>query len=184
MEERSLDEFTVVDISGTFKVTIRCGESPGARVTADDNLLHLIKTEVRGSKLHIFPEREIDPRASVKVEVTTPGISEVSVSGVASIDIRKVESEKLSLEISGAASVAAEGTVHDADFAISGAGKLSTEDLHAANLRVTVSGAAKADVYASESLDVDVAGAGTVRYAGNPKNVKKNISGVGFVSQK
>ena len=183
-EQRSPGEFTAVEISGTFGVTIRCGEPSGARVTADNNLLPLVRTEVRGSTLHIYSEKELDPRTRLHVDLTTPSLTDVSVSGVASIDITRFEGESLSLMVNGAASIDAEGTVHDARFAISGAGKLSTERLHAANVRVEVSGAGKADVYASESLDVNLSGAGSVHYSGDPRNVTKNISGVGFVSKK
>lgn len=183
-QERSLDEFTAVDISGTFGVTIRCGEKPGATVIADDNLVSLVKTEVRGSTLHIFPEKDIDPRTDLRIEVTTPSLSDVSVSGVASVDIKNVQGEKLNLDVNGAASILARGTVKDASFNISGAGKLSTEDLHSANVRVAMSGAGKADVYASDNLEVDVSGAGVIHYSGDPKTVNKRISGVGVVSRK
>ncbi len=183
-EERSLDNFTAVDISGTFDVTIRCGEQPGVRVTADDNLLSLIRTEVRHSTLHIFPAKELDPRTHLRMEVGAPSLSDVSVSGVATIDIKNVEGERLSLNVNGAASIAAQGTVRNASFNISGAGKLDSEDLHAENVRVSISGAGKADVYSTGELEVDVSGAGQVHYSGDPKTVSKHISGVGSVSKR
>lgn len=51
-------------------------------------------------------------------------------------------------------------------------------------MRLVMSGAGKADVYASEKLDVDLSGAGSVHYSGNPASVTKHISGVGFVSKR
>ncbi len=100
------------------------------------------------------------------------------------MDIRKVEGSRLTLKVDGAASITAEGTVRNAHFIISGAGKLAAEDLHAENVHLSMSGAGKADVYATGNLDVDVSGAGTVHYSGNPANITKHISGVGFVSKK
>jgi hypothetical protein len=183
-EQRSLPEFSAIEVSGAFKVSVRCGESPGATVTADDNLLPLIKTEVRNSKLRIYPMKDVDSRTELSITVTTPGISEFEVSGVAAADIANVQGEKLKLSISGAGSMRAEGSVQEARFVVSGAGTMSAEKLHAERVRVIMSGAGSADVYATETLDVTVSGAGNVAYYGNPKEVKKTISGVGLVSKK
>ena len=56
--------------------------------------------------------------------------------------------------------------------------------LKAENVRITVSGAGDAEVYASKSLHAVISGAGDVVYDGNPADVQREISGWGEVSPK
>ncbi len=183
-EQRTLDKFSSVEISGTFKVTVQRGEDSHATVSTDDNLVQLVKTEVRGSKLLVYTEQDVDPRSEVLVDITTPDVSSVLASGASSVEIRKVQGEQLTLVLSGAGSMDADGSVHDISLVINGAGSVSTRNLRAANARITMTGAGKADVYATDKLDVTISGAGSVNYYGEPKEVRKTISGVGFVTKK
>lgn len=183
-EQRTLGEFSIVEVSGTFKVTIQRGEISQATVSTDDNLVPLVKTEVRDSRLLVYTDQDVDPRTELLVDIMTPSVSSVSASGVASVEIRKVRGEQLTLVLSGTGSMEADGSVGDASLVISGAGSMSARNLHAANTRITMSGAGKAEVFATDKLDVTISGAGSVNYYGDPKEVRKNISGVGFVTKK
>lgn len=183
-EQRSISQFTSVEISGTFNATIHCGETPGITVSGDDNILPLVKTEVRNSKLLVYAVQDVDPRTELSVDIKTPSLNSTSVSGVASVEIQKAQGPELTLVLSGAGNMNANGTVDHANLVITGAGSMATRDLRAKSLRITMSGAGKADVFASDTLDVTISGAGSVSYYGNPGQVKKNISGVGFVTNK
>lgn len=183
-EQRTLGGFNSVEISGAFAVTIQCGESPRASVSGDDNIVPLVKTDVRGSRLLVYTEQDIDPRTELSVDIMTPRIQSVSASGTSSVDIRKVQGEQLTIVLSGAGKIKANGSVHYANIVATGAGEISTRDLHATTLGITMSGAGKADVFATDTLDVTIAGAGSVNYYGDPKEVKKSITGVGFVTKK
>ncbi|MEK9136658.1 MAG: DUF2807 domain-containing protein, partial [Bacteroidota bacterium] len=130
------------------------------------------------------PNEDISPKRDIVISISAVQVSQVSVSGVASVKIENVDTESLSLVVSGAGSMEAQGKVEYATFVASGVGSMSAENLHAANARVTMSGAGKADVYATEELVVNISGAGAVHYYGDPKHVTRNISGVGFVTKK
>jgi hypothetical protein len=67
---------------------------------------------------------------------------------------------------------------------LSGAGNIDARELKAKEVRVSVSGAASADVYAKEYLDASVSGVGSIDYYGNPAKVKTDVSGVGSISRK
>jgi hypothetical protein len=67
---------------------------------------------------------------------------------------------------------------------MSGAGELDAKELHAYNVNVSISGAARADVYATEHLEASVSGAGNVNYYGDPKDVSEDTSGAGSISKK
>jgi hypothetical protein len=89
----------------------------------------------------------------------------------------------LKIDSTGAASVKATGKAKSLSISSTGAGDVDTTRLLAEKARVSVSGAASINVYASEQLDVSVSGVGSVNYSGNPKTVNKNVSGLGSVNQ-
>jgi hypothetical protein len=64
-EKRTVVEFTKVDVSGGLKVTLTQDSSSVVTVTADDNLLKYIKTEVEGDKLRIYTTRNLDSRTEL-----------------------------------------------------------------------------------------------------------------------
>jgi hypothetical protein len=51
----------------------------------------------------------------------------------------------------------------------------------AQDVEISVTGAGKADVYASNLLRAAITGAGNVSYHGNPKSVEKKIAGAGKI---
>jgi hypothetical protein len=58
---------------------------------------------------------------------------------------------------------------------------LQAGDLMAQDVEISVTGAGKADVYASNLLRAAITGAGNVSYHGNPKSVEKKIAGAGKI---
>ena len=55
--------------------------------------------------------------------------------------------------------------------------------MKAKKVRVDLSGASHATVYSSEELWADISGVGVVNYSGNPRIIKKRISGLGSIKQ-
>src|SRR3546814_21172017 len=50
-ENRTLDEFSGIDVGGAYKLQLTCNEQQSLVIRAEENLLPLIKTEVRNGKL-------------------------------------------------------------------------------------------------------------------------------------
>ena len=65
---------------------------------------------------------------------------------------------------------------------LSGASRVDANELRAKSVKVSISGAAKADLYASDSLDASVSGAGVVNCLGKPAKVTQKLSGVGRIN--
>jgi len=64
-----------------------------------------------------------------------------------------------------------------------GAGKIAAYDLLVEDFYLKMSGAGMAEVFASKKLSVEISGACTVSYKGNPSDVYTNISGLGRVKR-
>jgi hypothetical protein len=181
-EERTIEPFAAIELAGPLVAEIAVGGAPRVEVSGDDNLVPLVKTEVRGGRLRVETTRTVRPKLDLVVRLAAPTLSALSVAGAGRVTLRGVASEDLfELESSGAAEITAEGATRRLRVKVSGAGSIDARALKAARAEVTVAGAGDLDVHASESLAVDIAGAADVRYHGNPPEVKKTIAGAGRV---
>jgi hypothetical protein len=79
--------------------------------------------------------------------------------------------------------VTADGTVNELLATMSGASKLDAESLQVKTAELSISGAGRADVSASEVLKVAISGAGKVTYNGDP-SIEKHVSGAGSVRKR
>ena len=183
-EKRDLKSFNAIDTTGAYEIDATCQRPASFEIEADDNILPLIKTEVRDGILFVSNDQEYHSSKPVSLRITLPDLNSVSTHGAGQIKIAAANSRDLRIESTGATSVEAAGTAKSVTISSSGAGKIDTSNLRAEKARVDVNGATSVDVYASEQLDVNVSGVGHVSYSGNPKVVNKHVSGIGSVSAK
>lgn len=183
-EDRSVDYFDRIDISGYYEVRITQGSHNSFKIIGDDNLLPLVKSEIDGNTLRIWNKKNISPRRHIKIDIVTEDLESISSSGASKILLKDFKGDELTIEGSGAGSFKLSGEVETLNVELSGAVNLRAEDLVAKEVNVELSGASDADVYAKESLRAEISGVGNIEYAGNPKNIKKSISGLGSITQR
>jgi hypothetical protein len=182
-ETRELESFDKIEIGGAFDLVVHVepGVTQKVEVTADDNILAKVDTSVSGGELDVSVEDVtlLRPKTDLRVEVWIPSLVAIDASGAADIDVAGLHGESFALELSGATETAVRGTVDTFEVEISGAGELDARDLQAKSVTLELSGAGEASVWASETLDVEISGAGDVTYFGKPANVTQQISGAG-----
>ncbi|HEX8370237.1 MAG TPA: head GIN domain-containing protein [Pyrinomonadaceae bacterium] len=184
IEKRDASDFTSVKTGGAITVDIVAQRDFSVEVEADDNLLEHIKTEVKGDTLKIYTEGSISTRNPIRVRIAMPQIESLDVSGASTGTLTNVKNETLTLDASGASKIKIDGEVKELIVDLSGASRLDAENLKAENVTVDANGASSATVAVLNDLNADASGASTIRYAGEPKNVKKNSSGASSVKQK
>jgi hypothetical protein len=184
LERRDVPAFTAVDVSGAYDVEIVAQKEQSLEVEGDDNLLPLIKTEVRDGVLRIYNEKGFNTRQKLHVRITLKDLDGINASGASDIVATNVKTDEFNVEASGAGSLQISGETKTLDVGMSGAGELKARNLHAESVQIKLSGAAHADVYATQSLDASVSGAGNIDYYGDPKNIKEDRSGAGEISKK
>jgi len=182
-EARQVAEFDQIEFVGAGSIQIAIGERRPLDITADDNLLPLLKTETIERRLIVRPVESISPKTPIVIKATAPNIEKVSCDGAGKITVVGVKNESLRVEINGAGYVFVDGETEALDASIAGAGIVSASGLRAGKVAVTVEGAGSADVHAIERLDVTLAGMGAVRYSGDPE-ITKQISGLGSLTKK
>ena len=183
-EKRELKPFNAIDTTGAYQIDVTCQKPASFEIEADDNILPLIKTEVRDGILFVSNDQQYHSSKPSMLRITLPDLNSVSSHGAGEVRIVDARSSDLKIESTGAASVVANGTAKSVTISSSGAGKIDTSNLRAEKAKVEVNGAGSIDVYASEQLDVSISGVGHVSYSGNPKVVTKHVSGIGSVSPK
>jgi len=206
-QERPISSFSRVEVHGSMKVNVSQGDERKVMIEADENLIALIETIQDGNRLVIRSKEgyHLDPTGDMRVYITAPLYESIEVSGACDLigQTRINNSEKMKLHVSGAGEIRMEvdapeieahisgsgsvnlkGETKNFDLDLSGAANARCYELLAENTTVSISGAGDAEVYASVKLDAQVSGAGEVKYKGDAKEVKQNVSGAGSVNKR
>jgi hypothetical protein len=204
-QEKSVNGFSNIDVSGAVTVRLRQDSIPGVKVETDENLLEYLDIHVSGNTLVIETKKgyNLDPTDEVIVYATASHFKnieasgacdivsdnllsgnealEIDASGAVNINLQ-VTLPKLSTHVSGSGEVILKGTAKDFSGSISGSGNIKAFELITDNTDLDLSGAAGAQITANQKLNVEVSGAGDVEYKGNA-SVNQRISGAGSVKK-
>lgn len=179
---RSTSSFTQIEVGGAFDVQLSQGDTK-VIVEADDNLLPYIETNVKEGVLCIRTKSKIiiNKPASLKIYITAPDITSISMSGATNIkstgilnypklDLEasgasdatlKINADKLEVDASGASCIKLELNARELETEASGASDITLSG-SAINHHSEVSGAASIDVRELKSVTTtfEVSGAG------------------------
>ena len=183
-EVRDLKGFKTVEVGGVFKVEITAQKDFSVEVSADDNLLEKIRTEVEDGVLKISTESRVNPSSPMIVRVSAPNIEHLDVSGVANVTVSDLKNSSFGLDTSGASKINLAGESDKVEIKVSGASKIDAENLRSRAATVDSSGASKITVFATESVRAEASGASKIVYAGGATDVVSNTSGASKVSPK
>jgi hypothetical protein len=193
-ESRNVGDFSSVSVAQGIHATINVGGKTSVTVSADDNLLPLVRTEVKDGRLMVgLNEKRVSSSHDISVNIATRELKAVSGSGGSSItvegttgdtfeadgsggsviNINKVSSEQVKVATSGGSRVNLAGNSKQLQINMSGGSGVRALDVPAASVQVNGSGGAHAEVAASESLDADLSGGARVQVKGNP--AKRNV---------
>ena len=127
-ETRQVAGFTKVELSGTGELTIEKTATESLTISAEDNMLPLLTSEVSGDTLVLGtkPNAEIVPSKPITYSLTVKDLTGLSVSGSGSVRASDLATTSLSTKISGSGTITPSGTVNDQDLDISGSGGLSS----------------------------------------------------------
>jgi hypothetical protein len=184
-ESRNVSGFSGLTMNGAGKVSVEWTGTEALSVTADDNLLPYVITEVRGSTLVLEFKRNVvfDRVADLTFKVAVKGLNSIEANGAAAVEGKNVDADRLSVNVSGAGAVRMQGKIAQQDVMLNGTGAYNAENVEGKRATVTNSGAGAAVVRVSDQLNANINGIGVIEYIGNPQ-VTKNIAGIGVVRQR
>jgi hypothetical protein len=180
-ETRQVGPFTGIDLTGSPDVTLKIGSPQSVKVTADDNIVGLIKTVVRGSTLVIKSERNYSSRTGVRVDITVERIDDLQITGSGDMTASGLETDSLTVQVTGSGDLACSGTAGEVEATVTGSGSIDLKNLEAQTGSATLTGSGDIDIKVLQSFDGSVMGSGDIRYFGNPQDVSTNVTGSGDI---
>jgi hypothetical protein len=181
-EDRQVQEFTSVEAEGAFDIEWVPGP-PSCTIRTDENLLRHVETSMSGKKLVLEWHGQLHPTHGMKVKLSSAAMSGARITGAVRLSATRLSGNGFYLEATGATRVTVDGAVNELLATMSGASRLDAESLQVKVAELSISGAGKAEVSASETLKVAISGAGKVTYNGNP-TIEKHISGAGSIRRR
>lgn len=202
-QERQLGSFSALDVGGAFKVFLTQGDKEFVIVEADENLLEVISTEIRGNTLVIKTTEDIRDSEALNIYLTFKDLNEMEISGACHLSAEnkmkfddldldcsgasdvelKLAASKLNMDFSGASQVELYGSAETVDLDLSGASHFDGVDLEAEIYFVDVSGASHAKIFVNKELSAEVSGAASLKYKGEPVIKEHDVSGAGSMKK-
>lgn len=206
--EYKMESFDKIEVDVVANVKFIQSSDNDYRVvlSCPDNYVELFGFEVeRNDELEIsFVRDNINIEArDVDITVYAPTLRKLENSGVASVEVDRLKGDHLVVESSGVGSVyfnglqvvdieaecsgvggmELSGQAERANLECSGVGSISAEQLKAKSVKTEVSGVGGISCFASETIDAEVSGVGSLKYGGNPHQKNLRRTGVGDFSE-
>jgi len=201
-EARELEAFSELEIDIDADVVVHIGDQPSVVISAQENLLDVIRTDVRGGTLIIDAEPCIRSSNPLIIDITAISLSSIQLNGSADITIldelhsddfdlkingsgnitTDIFTNDLRIKINGSGDVMISGAAKEADIVINGSGDVWAASLQAYQAHVKINGSGNTSINALNDLKVTVKGSGDVKYSGDP-SIKTSISGSGSVTK-
>jgi hypothetical protein len=198
-EVRAVSDFSSVDVSTALKVFYKQASDYKVEVIADGNIIGYIRTEVHGGELRIDVKDKkcINKITRAEIHISAPEMKGVKASGASRFETTEnINGDKFTLRLSGASqadlsgqfnSVVADlsgasvvnlsGNTNSQFVALSGASKYHAQSLESQTAEVDFSGASKGTISVQKSMKVNLSGASSLNYSGNPSITSQSISG-------
>jgi hypothetical protein len=182
-DARIVPAFTAIDTSGSGALVLKVGDVQSVKITADDNLMPLLTSEVKHGVLMLGVQGSISTKTKIRYEITAPRIERIENSGAVATEASGFKGGALAVSASGAGSVTLSGKVDSLKATLSGVGSLNADKLTADRVTVDLSGVGSAEIRAEKSLKADVSGVGSMTWRGGATDVSTNVSGIGSVKK-
>ena len=181
-EDRPVREFSSVEAEGAFDIQWVSGPA-SCSIKTDENLLRHVETSMDGKTLRLEWNGQLHPTRGMKVRLSSGSLTGARLTGAVRLNAARLAGKGFYLDGTGATRVTVDGAAEELMATLTGASKLDAEALQVKNAQLSISGAGKAEVSASDILKVAISGAGKVTYNGNPA-IERHISGAGTIRRR
>lgn len=181
-ETRPVEGFDAVAIAGVGRLTMERGATESLTITAEDNIVPLLRSEVVGGTLELGPRpgTALSPTREILYRLTYREMQTVASSGVTTIQASGIDTPAFTVNTSGTSTLLVSGSADRQRILASGTSSYSAGDLLTRITTLDVSGTATLVVAVSERLEGNVSGAAVVEYIGSP-TVDVAVSGAAVV---
>jgi len=182
-EERNGLVFSKLSSLGTFEVDITIGSNHTLEVTADDNVIEHVVTEIINNELRIYLDDTYDSYQSVDlaVRIEVPEIDAIDNLGAGNISVEGITgNNEMDIVNTGSGNISLEGSAPKFYIDNEGSGNVNAFDFVVNECDVNLEGSGNLEITCTDLLDVRILGSGNVYYKGNPE-INADVSGSGNV---
>jgi hypothetical protein len=210
-ERLSLPEyknFTGVSIALAANVYLQQADTFSVRVEGDEDILDRLIVRLKdstilhfSSEMHRFLYKDFE---KIRIYISAPNFTYLSFSGMGrvvsdntikgekltirhngahNIDLA-VDYQKIDASMGGAGNISLEGKAQECHFDMSGTGSIDAYDLKVQDARCVVSGLGSISCFVENDLDARVSGLGSIKFKGDPKQLRKSVSGLGKIIER
>lgn len=184
-QTRDLPGFTSIKSRSAFNLVVEVGKTQSVTVRGDEKFIAGVTTEVIGNELVLTTrdnKRNIRISDGDQVVVTVPELSKFKMEGAGTTTLNKLSGPRFDIHYEGVGMLSANGKVKTLNLRAHGVGMVDTKDLLTEQADVKVEGIGAVKVNASDTLRASVQGIGSLTYYGHPRNVRREVDGIGSVS--
>ncbi len=169
-ESRNVSGFEAVSFEGVARLVLEQSGTESLTITADDNILPLLISEVREGTLFLgfASDTSITNTEPIVFTLSVRTLTALTAAGVVEVDARGIDSNRLDVIVSGVSNVTAAGRADRQNVVVSGVSTYRAENLESRVVVVDVSGPSRVVVNVSEELRGRVDAPGSVAYIGDP----------------
>lgn len=182
-EQRKIKPFHAILIKGSTNIKMTQSPDISLYISADDNILPLIKAHVDQGTLVIETTQDYSSNETVKINLVTPTLDMITIDGASHIGLNKLHTKKLTIHVNGAGQVHATGKADYLDIRVKGAANVDAQKLISNHVNARIEGAGKIHVHPTQAIKASVEGVGSIIYEGNPSTIASSISGVGSIKK-
>lgn len=203
-EDRKISgNFSRVDISGGFKVNLKQDSSQAVSITADDNLMKYIRSNIDGDELHIYSKKNFCGSGEIVINIGVRELEALKGSGAVEFDsdgklnvkdlnIKLNGASKVNLDLnaanvstegSGASEINMKGQATSHRIELTGSGKVHALDFVVGKYDIHTTGASHCEINVLDDLEVNTTGASEIQYRGNPATVNSHKTGASTLTK-
>jgi hypothetical protein len=180
-ETRAVSGFTGIDASSAFDITVTKGGTESLVIEADDDIMPLVRSEVRNGVLHLYLDnhRQIRNIKTLKASVVMKNLDKAVLSGASKLTANDLFTpDKFKGDCSGASNLTVNVNTGELSISASGACKIQLKANVTGNAKFDVSGASKIQgELRAENVKFDSSGVSSLELTGSANDLKIDVSG-------
>jgi len=183
-EIRQVSEFTGINASGVFEITVAKGSAESLTIEAEAEVLPYIRSEVRNGVLNLYLDNNrLRNIKSLKAIVVMRNLESVSLSGVCKLKANDLFTpDKFDIKCSGVSNVDVNINTKNLYIESSGASKIWIKANVSGSCNIETSGNSKIfGDFKAENVDFSSSGASSIELKGSANDFKIDVSGVSKV---
>jgi len=178
--KKTLEEFSIVDVNGVFEVIYRHGP-PSLSISGDDNIIKHVLSEVSNNTLKLSIDKSYKSAHPIVIKVFSAKIQRMKIEGAGTVSLNNISTDQLTLNVLGSVDIIAKGKTTRFNLNLQGSGDVRARYLDADIVNIFLTSTSDIEVTAHTKLQVNITGVGDVLYFGSPKEIIKQISGLGDI---